>query len=611
MPRTSAASQRLRTLIARLAAIRAELLQAEAQAADQLAGIPRASRPSARNFLHYLALRRHDLRRVQASLAALGLSSLGRCEAHVLASVERVQAALAALAGVAPPESGRAPPVDERSGPRRLQRHALELFGAAPAQRNARIMVTLAAEAATDPAVVDDLITAGMDLARINCAHDDVAAWTAMIRHCRTAARRQRKPCPVLMDLAGPKLRTGPIAPGPQVVVWHPQRDALGRVTAPARVALVPDGAAAPDDGAAAIPIPAAIADLAQIGDGLAFTDARGKQRTLTLMSVGADGTFIAEAAATAYVEPGTVLHLRRGKQKLMTAALGALPPSEQVIRLAVGDHLILTADGVPGGPGHDGSPARIPCSLPEVIASVRVGQRIWFDDGRIGGVVRAATRDALDIDITTAPLRGARLRADRGINLPDTDMTLPLLDAQDRSNLGFARKHADLIGLSFIRRPDDLDELDAALAGPGPRPGIVLKIETPQGFSHLPAILLRALALGPAGVMVARGDLAVEVGFARLAEVQEEILWLCEAAHMPVIWGTQVLESLAKKGLATRAEVTDAAMSVRAECVMLNKGPQVTTAVRFLDDVLTRMRYHQAKKRTLLRSLSISRAEV
>ena len=106
---------------------------------------------------------------------------------------------------------------------------------------------------------------------------------------------------------------------------------------------------------------------------------------------------------------------------------------------------------------------------------------------------------------------------------------------------------------------------------------------------------------------MVARGDLAVEVGFARSAEVQEELLWLCEAAHVPVIWGTQVLETLAKKGLATRAEVTDAAMSSRAECVMLNKGPYMVEAVRFLADVLTRMHSHQDKKQTLLRRLAVS----
>ena len=101
-----------------------------------------------------------------------------------------------------------------------------------------------------------------------------------------------------------------------------------------------------------------------------------------------------------------------------------------------------------------------------------------------------------------------------------------------------------------------------------------MLKIETQAAFNRLPMLLLAAMRHPPVAVMVARGDLGVEVGFERLSEVQEEILWLCEAAHVPVIWATQVLESLAKGGMPSRAEVTDAAMGSRAECVMLNKGP-------------------------------------
>jgi pyruvate kinase len=106
------------------------------------------------------------------------------------------------------------------------------------------------------------------------------------------------------------------------------------------------------------------------------------------------------------------------------------------------------------------------------------------------------------------------------------------------------------------------------------------------------------------AGVMIARGDLAVECGYERLAEVQEEILWAAEAAHMPVIWATQVLETLAKTGLPTRAEITDAAMGERAECVMLNKGPHIAEAMYTLNDILHRMQGHQDKKHPLLRAL-------
>jgi pyruvate kinase len=106
---------------------------------------------------------------------------------------------------------------------------------------------------------------------------------------------------------------------------------------------------------------------------------------------------------------------------------------------------------------------------------------------------------------------------------------------------------------------------------------------------------------------MVARGDLAVEVGFERLSEVQEEILWLCEAAHVPVIWATQMMEGLAKRGSPSRAEVTDAAMSSRAECAMLNKGPNIVETVAFLREVLRRMDTHQYKRKAMLRKLRVS----
>ena len=99
-----------------------------------------------------------------------------------------------------------------------------------------------------------------------------------------------------------------------------------------------------------------------------------------------------------------------------------------------------------------------------------------------------------------------------------------------------------------------------------------------------------------------------MECGFERLAELQEEILWICEAAHVLVIWATQVLESLPKNGVPSRAEITDAAMSERAECVLLNKGPHICEAVHVLDDILRRMQAHVSKKRSMLRELKLAR---
>ena len=100
-----------------------------------------------------------------------------------------------------------------------------------------------------------------------------------------------------------------------------------------------------------------------------------------------------------------------------------------------------------------------------------------------------------------------------------------------------------------------------------------------------------------PVGVMIARGDLAIETGWKNIATIQEEILRICEAAHVPDIWATQVLESLAKKGTPSRAEITDAAASQRAECVMLNKGLHIKKTIKLLDRILRKMQGFQNKK--------------
>ncbi len=224
--------------------------------------------------------------------------------------------------------------------------------------------------------------------------------------------------------------------------------------------------------------------------------------------------------------------------------------------------------------------------------------------------VVEQASPAELRLEITHARPGGSKLGPEKGVNLPDSPLELAALGERDLETLTFAVANADLIGLSFVRSADDVHALAARLRELGrPDAGVILKIETRQATERLPSILLAALTLPACGVMIARGDLAVEAGYERLAELQEEILCLCEAAHVPVIWATQVLEGLAQKGRISRSEVTDAAVAERAECVMLNKGPWVVRAVEVLDDILRRMEGHQHKKRSLLRALSIARA--
>jgi pyruvate kinase len=225
-------------LQAAVEAIRRHALEYEAACAEKIATLPEKYRNSARNLLHYLALRQQDIRDLQRQLALSGLSSLGRAEGHVLGTLESVLAALTGLAS--------APPDPETVTARRqyaavsheLEFHATQLLGARHRDRPTRIMITMPSEAAREYEFVRDLLNAGMDLMRINCAHDDAHTWGAMIDHLNRARRETTKSCKVLMDLGGPKLRTGPIAPGPMLVKVRPAKDIRGRVVRPARVWL-------------------------------------------------------------------------------------------------------------------------------------------------------------------------------------------------------------------------------------------------------------------------------------------------------------------------------------------------------------------------------------
>jgi pyruvate kinase len=561
-------------------------------------------RDSALNLAHFLALRRTDLRTLQDRLAAIGLSSLGRSESHVLANVDKVLGLLHLLVGQPWQAQQRDEPIGFHSGPRQLRRNAERLFGSAPARRDTRIMVTLPSEAATDPTLADRLVAAGMDVARINCAHDDAAAWQAMAAQVRRAAAAAGRPVRVHADLAGPKLRTGALPPGPAVLRVKPQRDAFGRTVAPVRFALRPAGTSvAPADGTPVLDVDPAWFERLRKGDTLQLTDARKSVRRFTLRHPKG-GLALAEGPRKAYLVPQTLLHLVGRDEGCVDTRIGGISPSPGSIRLQRGDVLhLLPPDG--DATVAAGAP-RIACTLAEALAALRVGEPVWFDDGRIGGVARRRlAHGAVAIEITTARDGGETLRADKGINLPDTALDLPALTAQDHADLAAVAPWVDSVGLSFAQSAGDVRALRNALARCGvPERGIVLKVETVRGFAHLPELLFAALEGPAAGVMIARGDLAVECGYERLAEVQEEMLWACEAAHLPVVWATQVLETLAHTGLPSRAEVSDAAMGERAECVMLNKGPHIVDAMHTLDSILRRMQDHQSKKRPLLRAL-------
>jgi pyruvate kinase len=451
---------------------------------------------SSLNLAYYLALRRHDLRSLQAALMPWGLSSLGRIEGRVLPNLDAVIATLGKICQANTDSLPKRPPIAAFfEGDRRLQAQTQDLFGITLNHRRVRIMVTLPTEAARDYELVRDLLQRGTDCVRVNCAHDTSSEWAAMIENVRQAEVEVGRACRVMMDLGGPKPRTGAIlAPNAQERIFH-------------------------------------------------------------------------------------------------------------------GEHLLLIRDLIGDGPTTvDSTYFQASCSLPEILDQLQVGATVWIDDGHIGAQVESVTQPGVLLRITHANLKGSKLRPDKGLNFPDTELHLSPLTDKDLQDLDFVATHADIVGYSFVQTPADIErlqqELQIRLSERSFIPGIVAKIETPQAVRNLPDLIVQAAGKQPFGIMIARGDLAVEIGYQRLAEMQEEILWLCEAAHIPVIWATQVLETLVKKGIPSRAEMTDAAMAERAECVMLNKGPYVAEAVTILDDVLTRMEAHQLKKTPQLRAL-------
>ncbi|TCZ51777.1 pyruvate kinase [Roseicella aquatilis] len=448
---------------------------------------------SAENLASYLALRHRDLRPLQRPLMTLGLSSLGRLESRVLPTLHAVRATLTVLAGQS---AASWPPAEAFfAGEQRLGQHTRTVLGPASAHRPVRLLVTCPTEAADDPSFMVELANRGVEAVRINCAHDDAAAWSRMVAHIRAAEATTGRSMKILMDLAGPKIRTGEVrSPENQK---HVGVDALLAVVAPGK-----------------------------------------------LDHVAAQDTCFA-----------------------------------------------------------------VECTLPEIVGMVEKGHRLFVDDGKIGAFVERVEGWGFLARVTSAAGEGVKLKPEKGLNFPDTALQCAALTEKDREALDFVARHADGIGYSFVQSAGDVAALQDELAVRRPHDwqqlSLILKIETTRAVRALPEIVVRAAGQQPAAIMIARGDLAVEIGFARLAEMQEEILWIGEAAHLPVIWATQVLEHLVKKGTPLRGEMTDAAMAARAECVMLNKGPYLFKAIAELDALLGRMDEHQHKKTPKLRRLT------
>lgn len=577
---------------------------------EELSMVHHIYKRSAQNLVHYLALRSFEIDKLDDDLAKLGLPLLSSSESHIMRSVLDLKRLVNSLLGVVTSVSSHT--VSIVRGEKLLKKNTKLLFGYKSKKRRTRIMVTQPNTAAEDLDFVRKLLARGMNCARINCAHDDPEVWHKIIQNIRQAGKLERKKCSIAMDLGGPKLRTGPMVPGPKVVHIRPERDDLGRVKNLAKVWI-----AAPDvpppaetEYQAFIPLEFQILSRMKRGNMLKFVDSRGKNCKIRIEKKDGNGWW-GTSSDSAYLESGTDLILEKEKQSgKITHRVGELLPKEQFITLNIGDRLRLHKDQVDGENAKyndEGSlveMAHISCSLPEIFQYVKEGEPIYFDDGKIEGIAERATAEEIIVKITQAKDRGGKLKSDKGINLPQSDLKISGLTDKDREDIQFVAEHADAVNFSFVNTREDVLDLYEELKNLSAEIGVILKIETQKGFSNLPSILLAAMQSYPVGVMTARGDLAIETGWKNFPSIQQEIMRICSAAHIPNVWATQVLESLAKKGTPSRAEITDAAQAQQAECVMLNKGHYIHKAVKMLDKILRRMERFQRKSNSVIPKL-------
>ncbi|MEA3353506.1 MAG: pyruvate kinase, partial [Campylobacterota bacterium] len=277
-----------------------------------------------------------------------------------------------------------------------------------------------------------------------------------------------------------------------------------------------------------------------------------------------------------------------------------------QAIRLFTSQKIIITHKNIMGQANfkYQGNiySGIIGCTNKEIFPYVKTGDEIFIDDGKIGCKVVEINDLGLVCEVIIAKENGTILKEEKGINFPSTDLAIDAITHEDKKNFEDIVEFADIIGLSFAQTCDDIKMLQDMLKDKGKTStAIAPKIETKSALRNLPNMLQTLIKWDNYALMIARGDLAIEVGFDNLPYIQEEILGICEAAHVPVIYATQILEGKMKNNLPSRAEVTDAATAQRADCVMLNKGPYVTDTVVILKNILRQMHTLFQKNRQLL----------
>ncbi len=564
---------------------------------------------SLRNLKAYIKLRSQDIRELQSQLADIGLSSLGRAQSCIINSINQDIFILSRLLNKEYIQTQSDIDALNYDEAKRIMLKNSFVFGETKENFKTHVMVTLPSEAAGSNDLISNLIRNGASVLRINTAHDNGAVWKKMASIIKEENAKQNKDTKIYVDLAGPKNRTQSIEK-----IFKPFR--IGSWRNPKTVEILPLG----KEGAlttkglkdqfgnrkSTLVVSDEFFEICKKSKEITFDDFERETTQTYQLSVQNQRVFM-EVDKKITIFENTTCEIedyensQNGMSKLYNYEL--LP---QEIRLFKNQKLILTNKNILGQANFKYEDtiysAIVGCTNKDIFPYVKTGDDIFIDDGKIGCKVVGTNELGLICQVFLAKENGTLLKEEKGINFPSTDLMIDAITDTDKKNFEDIADFADIIGLSFAQTSDDIQMLQEMLRKKGKTStAIAPKIETKTALRNLPSILERLIQWEKFALMIARGDLAIEVGFDNLPYIQEEIFGICEAAHVPVIYATQILEGKMKNNLPSRAEVTDAASAQRADCVMLNKGPYVDDTVIILKNILRQMHTLFQKNRQLL----------
>jgi pyruvate kinase len=559
------------------------------------------------NMHRYLRLRQKDNIDLQDELTKMGLSSLGRSQAHIVRSLDLIVELLSKCQNMEYEKNDDILTIDEAEA---LMAKRAAMFGGEPKTKKraeTKIMLTLPSEAAKTPSMIEEFANAGVGIFRINTAHDTSLEWgimAAKIAELNQNFHPQNK-LKIYVDLAGPKIRTGKIRKVKAELKLEPQNKVyLTQQTDENSFIKVPLGAYN-------LEVECDFYKQAKKEKELTVYTWNEKPKKLKVLSCE-KGFIVCELSKKTKINEQSVVCIEKKKKRYESAILN-LPEITEEIRLFEGDLLFLSLDEIEGHSkitnetGRQVEPAAIFCTQKEFVKDAKENDKVFIDDGKIGLLVLEKKSDGLLCEVIQAKLKGETLKEEKGINFPDSKTLVDAITKEDEKNLECVVEFADILGVSFAQSDRDIIALkDILKAKDKEHIAIVAKIETKLAVKNLPSILEALMYHEFSAIMLARGDLAIEVEFENMSYLQEEILDLCEAAHTPVIFATQVLENQMKNNLPSRAEITDAAFAQRADCVMLNKGPFALNTIKKLEFILARMHTIFKKNRLLLGACDI-----